>query len=124
MWEASMNQTHRAVDMIPKDVVINDWHYERADPSAAYFAMKGFRVVTCPYRQPDVGLKQLEMMLTFRETATNAMRDRYAGMLQTIWSSAGDFMDQFYGRTESAHRRGGDPAESFRSLFAAIGELE
>jgi len=124
MWEASMNRTYRAVDLIPKDVVINDWHYERADPSAAYFAMKGFRVVTCPYRQPDIGLKQLEMMLMFRDASTPEMRDRYAGMLQTIWSSAGDFMDQFYGRVESEHRRGGDPAESFRSLFAAMAELE
>src|SRR5690606_41157923 len=30
MWEASMNNTHRAVDMIPKEVVICDWHYDRA----------------------------------------------------------------------------------------------
>ena len=29
MWEASMNNTYRAIDMIPKDVVICDWHYER-----------------------------------------------------------------------------------------------
>lgn len=44
MWEASMNNTHRAIDMIPKDVVIGDWHYERPDQSAVYFAMKGLRV--------------------------------------------------------------------------------
>ncbi|MBD3853778.1 MAG: family 20 glycosylhydrolase, partial [Acidobacteria bacterium] len=25
-WEASMNSTHRAIDLIPKDIVINDWH--------------------------------------------------------------------------------------------------
>ena len=43
MWEASMNNTHRAVDLIPKDVVIADWHYERADPTAPYFAVKGFK---------------------------------------------------------------------------------
>jgi hypothetical protein len=39
-WEASYNNTYRAVDMIPKDVVICDWHYERADKTAIYFAMK------------------------------------------------------------------------------------
>jgi hypothetical protein len=33
MWEASENDTYRAIDMISKDVVICDWHYERADPS-------------------------------------------------------------------------------------------
>ena len=46
MWEASMNNTGRAIDLIPKDVVVCDWHYDRADKSAVYFAMKGFRVIT------------------------------------------------------------------------------
>ncbi len=41
MWEASYNNTHRAIDMIPKDVMICDWHYERPDKTAIYFAMKG-----------------------------------------------------------------------------------
>jgi hypothetical protein len=27
-WEASCNDTHAAVDLIPKDVVICDWHYD------------------------------------------------------------------------------------------------
>ena len=43
MWEASENDTHRAIDMSRKDVVICDWHYERAEPTAAYYALKGFR---------------------------------------------------------------------------------
>ena len=34
MWEASHNETHMAIDLIPKDVVICDWHYERADKTA------------------------------------------------------------------------------------------
>ncbi len=52
MWEASENDTHGAIDMIDKNVVICDWHYERADPTAALFALKGFRVITCPWRSP------------------------------------------------------------------------
>ena len=47
MWEASMNNTHRAVDLIPRDVVICDWHYERPDATAVSFAMKGFEVLSC-----------------------------------------------------------------------------
>jgi hypothetical protein len=46
-WEGSYN-TYRAIDMIPKDVVICDWHYNRADKTSVYFAMKGLRVITCP----------------------------------------------------------------------------
>jgi hypothetical protein len=37
------------MDMIPKDVVICDWHYERPDRTAVYFAKKDLRVVTCPW---------------------------------------------------------------------------
>ncbi len=120
MWEASMNQTHRAIDLIPKDVVINDWHYTRAVPTAPIFAAKGFRVVTCPYRMPEVALDQLEATLMFRETSPPEMRGRFAGMMQTIWSGAGQFLDQFYGREDSAHRRGGDAVETFRKLFDEI----
>lgn len=119
-----MNQTYRAVDMIPKDVVISDWHYERLDPTAAYFALKGFRVVTCPWRKPDITVQQLQLMLTLRAGATAVMRDRYAGMLHTVWSSARAFMDQFYGRIPSANtRRGGDQVEAFKALYDAIGKL-
>ena len=67
MWEASMNQTARAIDMIPKDVVICDWHYERPDQSAVYFAMKGLRVITCPWNKPDVAIAQAEDMARWRK---------------------------------------------------------
>ncbi len=124
MWEASMNQTHRAIDLIPKDVVINDWHYTRAVPTAPIFAAKGFRVVTCPYRVPEVAVDQLEATLMFRETSPPEMRDRFAGVMQTIWSGAGRFLDQFYGREDSVHRRGGDAVETFKKLYDEIAAIE
>ena len=63
IWEASYNNTYRAIDMIPKDVVICDWHYERADKTAVYFAMKGLQVVTCPFEAPALAVIQAEDML-------------------------------------------------------------
>ena len=30
--------------------------------------------------------------------ATPEMKDRYLGMVQTIWSGAGQFLDNYYGR--------------------------
>ena len=124
MWEASMNQTHRAIDLIPKDVVINDWHYTRAVPTAPIFAAKGFRVVTCPFRIPEVAVDQLKLTLMFRDTSPSEMRDRFAGVMQTVWSSAGNFMDQFYGREDSAHRRGGDAVETFKTLYDEISSID
>ena len=75
LWEASYNNTHRAIDMIPKDVVINDWHYERPDPTAVLFALKGFKVITCPWRFPEVTLKQLHMMVELRKDATKDVKN-------------------------------------------------
>lgn len=96
MWEASMNNTARAIDLIPKDVLICDWHYERPDKTAVYFAMKGLDVVTCPWRRPTVAAAQKNDMIGFRETATPVMKDRFKGMVQTVWSDAGSFMEGYY----------------------------
>lgn len=95
MWEASMNNTHRAIDMIPKDVMICDWHYERADKTAVIFAMKGFQVVTCPWRTADVAVTQLGDMLRFRNAATPATKENYQGMVQTVWSGPDQFLEAF-----------------------------
>ena len=111
--------------MIPKDVVINDWHYERPDPTAAYFALKGFKVVTCPWRFPDVTKQQLQMMVDFRAGATDAVKDNYQGMLHTVWTSAKNTIDQFYGRKDANNeRREGNWVEAFNALYEEVGKLE
>jgi len=95
-WEASMNNTHRAIDMIPKDIMICDWHYERADLTAAYFATKGFVVATCPWRNPDIAAVQLKNMIDFRQQSIRDMRMRFHGIIQTVWSGADGFLNTYY----------------------------
>ena len=124
-WEASMNTTHRAIDLIPKDVVINDWHYERADPTAPYFAAKGFTVVTCPWKLGEVAVTQIEDTVRFRRSSTPEMRDRFAGVMQTIWSDTGDFLDRYYGRVPPVENElGGDPIECTKTVFAEFRKLD
>lgn len=94
MWEASMNNTARAIDMIPKSVVICDWHYEKAFPTAAYFAIKGFDVITCPWRKPEVAVDQVKMMHDFKMNSTPEMAAHYLGMMQTYWSSTTKFIEE------------------------------
>jgi len=106
MWEASENNTHGAIDMIPKDVVICDWHYERADATAALFAMKGFRVITSGWNRPEVTRAQLELIGTFRAGSTDIMRDRHFGFMQTIWSPAGSFLNLYYSKDVDEDRMG------------------
>lgn len=118
MWEASMNNTARAVDMIPKDVVICDWHYEQAVPTAPFFAMKGLRVISCPWRKPEVAVEQVKSMRFYRAQSPEAMVNNFYGVGQTIWTSAGNFMDLYYGRKKEEN---GDQAGCFRAM---VGELK
>jgi len=117
IWGASFNNTYRAIDMIPKDVVICDWHYRRPDPTAALFAAKGFRVLTCPWQMADVAVKQDKMMRSFIDGATEEMKPRYLGMLQTIWCSAKKFMDSYNETIEEEKRD--KSAACFRALSEA-----
>lgn len=116
-WEASMNNTHRAVDLIHKNVMICDWHYERPDQTAVYFAMKGLSVVTCPWRKPDNAVAQAKDLVNSRKQATPELKSRYQGMMQTIWSGAGSFLDEFYGKKPASVE---SESACFRTLFAEI----
>ncbi|MFD2200392.1 family 20 glycosylhydrolase [Shivajiella indica] len=95
LWEGSYNSTHRAVDLIPKDVVINDWHYEKPVGTPVYFAMKGFNVISCAWRKPHVGVSHVEDMFLFRRNNTEEMKERFAGVMLTVWSGVTPFLDGF-----------------------------
>jgi hypothetical protein len=119
MWEASFNNTARAVDMIPRDVMICDWHYERADLTPVYFAMKGLDVVTCPWRMPDIARTQVDDMARFRQQSTPEMKDHFRGMMQTVWSDAGSFLDEYYGRKPNQGNEK-TPSNCFKALYTEI----
>lgn len=119
MWEASMNNTHRAIDLIPRSVIICDWHYDRAEPTAAYFALKGFQVITCPWNKADVALGQVADYQNFKQHANPALAFRYRGLMETIWVPAADFFDAYYGRKPLSGRNQGQ-VECFKALFDAM----
>jgi hypothetical protein len=118
-WEASQNGTAPAINLVPRDIVICDWHYDTAVPTAAYFAIQGFRVVSAPYQMPDVALNELEMIRKVRADATDALKSRTLGLLQTTWGGLGDFVQAYYG--EASPSPGGvKAAECFKALFKEI----
>jgi len=53
-WEASFNNTYPAVDLIPKDIIICDWHYKEQESygSIPYFLSKGFCVWPASCNEP------------------------------------------------------------------------
>jgi len=130
-WEASYNYTWRAIDMIPKDIVMCDWHYERPDQTAVYFAMNGFRVITCPWRTPPTAVIQADDMARWIKYATSEMKPRYYGMMQTCWVSTEGFIDGFYGNLSPRAKRAVHPRneayspwDTFRAMYKRMDELE
>ncbi|AYB31605.1 family 20 glycosylhydrolase [Chryseolinea soli] len=120
MWEASFNNTYRAIDMIPKDVMICDWHYERPDKTAVLFAMKGLRVATAPWRNPQVGAAQVADMANFRKDATPETRENYQGIVQTVWSDAENFLKGYYAKKDDPkyNKDENTPWNCFKTVFA------
>lgn len=124
-WEASTTGTEAAIRMVPKDIVVCDWHYERAVPTPAWFAMEGFPVLTAPWRKPEVALAQLEMVRSARKNSTNAIASRMQGVLQTTWTSMGQFMRAYYGEATAGDRTT-EVVRCFKELFAELrkGDLQ
>jgi len=82
-WEASANGTAGAIDLIPKDIVICDWHYE---PRSAYesvpmFLEKGFRVWPASWKKPEAAKAFVDYSLTY------ANNPRLLGHLNTTWGA-------------------------------------
>ena len=108
-WEASCNGTWRAIDLIPKDVFVCDWHYERADLTGVFFATKGLSVATCGYRDPTVCEQQIRDIVRFRKQSAPETADRLQGYIHTVWSGAGQFLRRF-----NSVKTGREPEESAR----------
>ncbi len=82
-WEASRNGTAPAVDLIPRDIVICDWHYEPRPeyPSLPFFQERGFRVLPATWRNRAAAR-------AFLDYARRADRGRVVGHLCTTWVGA------------------------------------
>lgn len=79
-WEASSYGTAPAIESIPKDIIIADWHYELREsyPSVAMFIDKGFRVLPTSWR--DVKASN-----AFMKGAIALKNPKMLGMLFTAW---------------------------------------
>ncbi len=79
-WESSKNFTWPAIYMIPKDIVICDWHYEKRDsyPSVSMFLEKGFRVLPTSWKDVEASTKYIEYTVGLKHP-------RVLGHLFTSW---------------------------------------
>lgn len=118
-WEADTLGIAPALRQIPKDIVICDWHYESAVPTASYFALEGFHVVSSPWRRPGVALAQLELIGHVRRNSPAPISTRMLGVLQTTWCGMGAFVKAYSG-DRTADARAVEAALCFKTLFAAL----
>jgi hypothetical protein len=113
-WEGSYNHTWPAVDMISKDVMICDWHYERPFKTSRYFVNKGLHVISCPWRNPACAVKEAKNQERFRRKAKDDDKDKYSGMMETSWSDAGSFLRSFYDANSTEKNT---EANCFKAVF-------
>ena len=98
-YESSCNGTAPAVDLIPKDIIICDWHYDELERygSIPYFLNKGFRVLPTSFK----GIKAVNALIDYSllyktnpnmlghmytawDNFTNKNLSRYKPMIKTI----------------------------------------
>jgi len=88
-WEAATNNTHGAIGLIPKDIILCDWHYEplSAYPgkpadyvSIGHFLEQGFRVWPSSWRNAEAAR-------ALAESAQRQANERVLGQLCTTWGA-------------------------------------
>lgn len=81
-WEAAQNGTHPALDLIPKDIILCDWHYTRLEayPSIPLFLEKGFHVWPGGWRDVEATHALLEYAASFQQP-------EMLGRLCTTWGA-------------------------------------
>jgi Glycosyl hydrolase family 20, catalytic domain len=81
-WEAAQNNTSPAIQRIPRDVIICDWHYElrEAYPSVPFFLDKGFRVLPAGWQEPEAVGALIDYARRYQDP-------RLLGYLCTTWNA-------------------------------------
>ena len=117
-WEGSTNGTAAAVETIPRDIVICDWHYNRAETTAALFAGRELDVVSCFWNRPQVAADTLDAVQLFRKVSSRKMTSHYRGVMQTVWSGNDRLLRDYY--NPELDENGGTEAASFKRMLKML----
>ncbi len=122
-WEGDVYGTYRALDGIPNDIILCDWHYEPlpAYASVDLFLERGFTVWPCSWRNPEVARSFLAYARTVAENQDAAAR--LPGMLVTGWNATGTTLQAaLLGEGELGKDEGGvgEIAATLRAVMKAL----
>ncbi|WP_054958118.1 family 20 glycosylhydrolase [Paenibacillus dakarensis] len=89
-WDGDVYGIWPAVDMIPKDIILCDWHYDPLEeyPSVGHLLDKGFEVWPSCWNHPQASLNFFEDAV--KQAETHKALDRMPGMLVTGWNATGE----------------------------------
>jgi len=89
-WEASVNGIAPSIDMVPKDIIMCPWHYNKREsyPSIPMFLEKGFRVLPASWH--DVEASRMLIGYSIGRNNPNML-----GHFFTTWGRAGDDVSQY-----------------------------
>jgi hypothetical protein len=82
--------------------------------------MKGFHVVTCPWKLSKLAVLQTDDMAQWRSRSPAELQERFAGVMQTVWSGAGSFLDKDYKSDANAT----NSWNCFTAMFGEIKQLQ
>lgn len=79
-WDASDQGTHRASALLPKDILVCDWHYAFRDeyPSLKILSEQGYRVLPTTYADPRAAAQ-------FVKKAAERKDPNMAGAVASVW---------------------------------------
>jgi len=91
-WEGDIWDTWHALDMIPNDILLADWHYEMNEkgfPGIEVLLEKGFTVIPASWRELKQTRFLLDEALKYGKSAKEKGHNGVlAGMMVTCWSEA------------------------------------
>jgi len=116
-WEASRNGTAAAIDFVPKDVVMCDWHYEarEAYPSVPFFERRGFRVWPSSWRNQPAALALLKY-------ARQNAGEKLCGHLCTTWTGSAQVARVLLGETDASLKQASEIIETMRACLTKMAE--
>jgi hypothetical protein len=84
-WESATNGTAPAVKMIPRDIILCDWHYNEQTnyPSVPYLLSEGFRVWPSGFQPVEAATALSDFSLEQRREDPHVI-----GYLATLWSKS------------------------------------
>lgn len=116
-YEAAANGTDAAIRLIPKDILICDWHYEawKQYPSVRIFGDAGFHMLLSPWRVKENADRFIDSAIA--ASCGPSRRGQIEGLLMTTWCGSGDLSRVLLQGEEGRWEHTSQIAATVRHLF-------